>query len=938
MSLADEQQDRYGKTVATIRSASEDDSGDEVEDDPVRQGAARRRTVTQRRQATSATTLRTTWYRQDRTGDDARTNNSAQLLLRHGKTRTETAVGSAAISPSQYSKTTASDFTEETKPSGQEGGWTASVRGEVQGSERRDQGPPPTGKLAAGAPRRQTDGERSRGLAGQEPEVPRDRADSDSDGKGSKTKDDTVEKTGSVAGPVVQDLQHSGDGTDGPSRRRDDSRRLPRGVQAGAGRSAGRNAFIRRIGGPRSASYGDGFSRCVRTTARAARERQDGHRLTEILTYQEKGLTAPRTVKQAQPLTKSARRHGKHVRPNELLGRKGAGRLRQGHGRMAPQVRYVNTRRRTGTAQTVRRDGKTTGGNLTTRAKLVREEEGGRFCYEGSERRDEGPPPIGTACGPQASRDKSQANSYSDGKRRNARSLASTATVEQGSKTEDASVEQTGRVRVSRRLPLYLRGQDSGKVRKTTATAEPCALRRELEAVRWAVFDSGARTDGKPDGKTYHKVGKYGRARSKGMRTRLAEYGAGSSKLTFRVSPVSWTTGKQSPVTSILSLGAFAGSLMGAPILDAVGRRPGVWIALVIFSIGVIMQTAATTAPLFAGGRVVAGLSVGIVSTIVPMYQSETAPRWIRGAVVSAYQWAITIGLLVAAIVNKGTSNINGTGCYRIPISIQLGFGGLLGVLFFLIPESPHWLIKRQRREDACKVLARMYSTTADDEVVQAEAYLIENNLQIELSVSTDSYLDCFKPKRKYLARTLTGIFLQAWQQLTGINFIFYYGTTFFQSALPKSDPFAFTIISNVVNVVSTVPGMWGMERFGCRPLLFYGALWMTVCEYVVAIIGTTRPSSDQAAGRSLVAFVCLYIAAFASTWGPGAWVVCGEIFPLAIRAKSLSLCVASNWLWNFAIGYATPYLVQKGHGYAGLGAKVFFIWQVPSAATIISD
>ncbi|KAE8236779.1 hypothetical protein A4X13_0g9028, partial [Tilletia indica] len=111
------------------------------------------------------------------------------------------------------------------------------------------------------------------------------------------------------------------------------------------------------------------------------------------------------------------------------------------------------------------------------------------------------------------------------------------------------------------------------------------------------------------------------------------------------------------------------------------------------------------------------------------------------------------------------------------------------------------------------------------------------------------------------------------------------------------------------------------------RPLLFYGALWMTVCEYVVAIIGTTRPSSDQAAGRSLVAFVCLYIAAFASTWGPGAWVVCGEIFPLAIRAKSLSLCVASNWLWNFAIGYATPYLVQKGHGYAGLGTKVFFIW-----------
>ncbi|KAK0529027.1 Plasma membrane low glucose sensor [Tilletia horrida] len=387
------------------------------------------------------------------------------------------------------------------------------------------------------------------------------------------------------------------------------------------------------------------------------------------------------------------------------------------------------------------------------------------------------------------------------------------------------------------------------------------------------------------------------------------------------------STGKQSLVTSILSLGTFAGSLIGAPISDAVGRRPGIWIALVIFSIGVAMQTASTAVPLFAGGRVVAGLGVGIVSTIVPMYQSETAPRWIRGAVVSAYQWAITIGLLIAAIVNKGTANRSDTGCYRIPIAIQLVFGAILGLLFFLIPESPRWLVKRQRRDEACQVLARMYSTTPDDEVVQAEAFLIENNLQIELSVSTDSYMDCFKTHRNYLSRTLTGIFLQAWQQLTGINFIFYYGTTFFQSAIPSADPFVFTIISNIVNVFSTVPGMWAMDKVGRRPLLFYGALWMTVCEYIVAIVGTTQGTGNKAAGRSLVAFVCLYIAAFASTWGPGAWVVCGEIFPLAIRAKALSLCVASNWLWNFAIGYATPYLVHKGHGYAGLGTKVFFIW-----------
>ncbi|KAK0521093.1 Plasma membrane low glucose sensor [Tilletia horrida] len=173
----------------------------------------------------------------------------------------------------------------------------------------------------------------------------------------------------------------------------------------------------------------------------------------------------------------------------------------------------------------------------------------------------------------------------------------------------------------------------------------------------------------------------------------------------------------------------------------------------------------------------------------------------------------------------------------------------------------------------------------------------------------------------------MTGIFLQAWQQLTGINFIFYYGTKFFKVAVPNGDAFHFTIISNVVNVVMTIPGMWWMDYIGRRDILIGGALWMTVCELIVAVVGTVEPTSNAAAGKSLVAFVCLYIAAFASTWGPAAWVVCGEIFPLAIRAKALSMCVASNWLWNFGIGYATPYLVNKGAGYAGLGTKVFFIW-----------
>jgi len=178
--------------------------------------------------------------------------------------------------------------------------------------------------------------------------------------------------------------------------------------------------------------------------------------------------------------------------------------------------------------------------------------------------------------------------------------------------------------------------------------------------------------------------------------------------------------------------------------------------------------------------------------------------------------------------------------------------------------------------------------------------------LKREEELGSGSYLDCFRPSdNRILFRTLSGIFLQAWQQLTGINFIFYYGTTFFTNA-GISNPFVISIITSSVNVVMTLPGIWGVERFGRRRLLLVGAVGMTVCEYIIAIIGSTVPQTQKSAQSAEVALVCFYIAFFASTWGPIAWVITGEIFPLQIRAKAMSLAVASNWLWNFVLGYVS--------------------------------
>ncbi|KAH9479420.1 Major facilitator-type transporter ecdD [Psilocybe cubensis] len=412
----------------------------------------------------------------------------------------------------------------------------------------------------------------------------------------------------------------------------------------------------------------------------------------------------------------------------------------------------------------------------------------------------------------------------------------------------------------------------------------------------------------------------------KEMRTWLMQFG-------FPTDDPKFTTGyrisssSESLVVSILSAGTFFGALIGAPAADILGRKWGIIFACLVFSIGIAMQTAATQMALFVVGRVFAGLGVGLVSCLIPMYQSECSPKWIRGAVVSTYQWAITIGILLAAIVNNSTKDFDGKNAWQIPVALQFAWAGILALGMFFLPESPRWLIKRGRNADAAISLGRLTGAASNSPEVETELEEIRQNFEEEKALGESTYADCFKfSKNKIALRTLSGIFIQAWQQLTGINFIFYYGTTFFKNS-GINNPFTISIVTGVVNVVMTIPGIWGIERFGRRRLLLVGAIGMCLCEYIVAIIGATISTENIAGQKVLIAFVCLYIAFFASTWGPIAWVITGEIFPLQVRAKAMSLSVASNWLWNFGIAYATPYLVNKEPGSAGLESNVFFIW-----------
>ncbi|KAI9644715.1 hypothetical protein NHQ30_006741 [Ciborinia camelliae] len=395
----------------------------------------------------------------------------------------------------------------------------------------------------------------------------------------------------------------------------------------------------------------------------------------------------------------------------------------------------------------------------------------------------------------------------------------------------------------------------------------------------------------------------------------------------------------QSLTTSILSCGTFFGALIAGDVADSIGRRLTIITGCAVFCVGCIMETASTGLGLMVAGRLIAGLGVGFISAIIILYMSEIAPKKVRGALVSGYQFCITIGILLANCVVYATQDRNDTGSYRIPIAVQFLWAIILGGGLFILPESPRYYVKKGRLEDAAKALSDVRGQPIESEFIQDELAEIIANNEYELSVVPQtSYIsqwtNCFKGSMfdasSNVRRTFLGIMLQCMQQFTGINFIFYFGNVFFKSLGTIKNPFLISLVTSLVNMLTTPLAFWTVERFGRRTILLVGASCMVTFQFIVGIIGVTAGQEDKhnnSAVSAMIAFICLNIAAFATTWGPAAWVVVGEIFPLPIRSRGVGLSTASNWFWNCIIGVITPYLVGTQKGDANLGAKVFFMW-----------
>lgn len=369
------------------------------------------------------------------------------------------------------------------------------------------------------------------------------------------------------------------------------------------------------------------------------------------------------------------------------------------------------------------------------------------------------------------------------------------------------------------------------------------------------------------------------------------------------------------------------GALVAAPIADRIGRKYSISFWSVIHMVGIIIQIATDDNWVqVAMGRWVAGLGVGALSSIVPMYQSESAPRQVRGAMVSAFQLFVAFGIFISYLVNFGTESINGTASWRITMGIGFAWPLILGVGTLFLPESPRYAYRNGRAEEAREVMCKLYGVGANHRCIAQEMKDMKDKLEEEKAAGQAGIFEVFTGPRMFY-RVMLGIALQSLQQLTGANFLFYYGNTIFTST-GLNNSYVTQIILGAVNFGMTLPGLYVVEHFGRRNSLMVGATWMFICFMIWASIGhfaldLENPPNTPQAGTAMIVFTCFFIVGFATTWGPIVWAICGEMYPARYRAVCIGLATAANWTWNFLISFFTPFIsssIDFAYGYVFAG------------------
>ncbi|KAI7886578.1 sugar transporter [Lichtheimia hyalospora FSU 10163] len=372
-------------------------------------------------------------------------------------------------------------------------------------------------------------------------------------------------------------------------------------------------------------------------------------------------------------------------------------------------------------------------------------------------------------------------------------------------------------------------------------------------------------------------------------------------------------------ITSIYLLGAFVGGLFAGPLSERIGRKHSIMVATVIFWFGTSMQTGASNVDLLMAGRFFQGISIGMYSMNITVYQSELSPAHLRGRAISFQQFSIVTGIMVSFWIGYGCAYIESDASWRVPLGIQLVPSIVLFLGCFILPYSPRWLCSKGRYDEALQTLAKLHANgDVDDPFVRLEYDEIMEQIKYEETKAVKTYAELFRspPTRR---RVILAAGMQLMQQWTGINAVFYYAPFIFQSAgLTGTLPSLLaTGVNGIVSVIFTIPALLFFDRWGRRKTVITGGVGMASSMLVAGALLKAYPFVDGGdnntqAQYAAVAMMFVFSASFASAWGPIGWVYPAEIFPTRARAKGASLSTATNYLMNFVIGQITPVMLDN--------------------------
>ncbi|AJV62337.1 Gal2p [Saccharomyces cerevisiae YJM1417] len=392
-------------------------------------------------------------------------------------------------------------------------------------------------------------------------------------------------------------------------------------------------------------------------------------------------------------------------------------------------------------------------------------------------------------------------------------------------------------------------------------------------------------------------------------------------------------------IVAIFNIGCAFGGIILSKGGDMYGRKKGLSIVVSVYIVGIIIQIASINKWYqYFIGRIISGLGVGGIAVLCPMLISEIAPKHLRGTLVSCYQLMIPAGIFLGYCTNYGTKSYSNSVQWRVPLGLCFAWSLFMIGALTLVPESPRYLCEVNKVEDAKRSIAKSNKVSPEDPAVQAELDLIMAGIEAEKLAGNASWGELFSTKTKVFQRLLMGVFVQMFQQLTGNNYFFYYGTVIFKS-VGLDDSFETSIVIGVVNFASTFFSLWTVENLGRRKCLLLGAATMMACMVIYASVGVTRlyphgksQPSSKGAGNCMIVFTCFYIFCYATTWAPVAWVITAESFPLRVKSKCMALASASNWVWGFLIAFFTPFItsaINFYYGYVFMGCLVAMFFYV---------